>query len=489
MQNSLANYLENLVDVSGLVVFATELAEALEQLPASPPLPLSTTLHRRQLPRKKIDDPLNAIVREIDVRSEASGPLEGLRVTLKDSIAVGGIEMTCGSAALQGFVPAGDATVTRRLLDAGSSLVAVTNMDDLALSGGGDTSFYGPTRNPFDAHRSAGGSSGGAAASLRYEDVDVAIGTDQGGSVRLPAAWCGVIGLKPTHGLVPYTGVVGMDSSLDHVGIMAKNVGVVADVLEVIAGADPLDPRQRNLPSPDRDSYSIQSVRGIGDNRWRVRVLKAAVDRSDHAVRSAFETVMTKWRVKGIEVDDCSLDDASFGPLSTGIFVEGMIATLAGIQPTFAQDAYHWTELNDALSQGVADNFDKLSPSVITALIAGNDLQSRRPGRSYSQAANAIHSLRTAYDGALRDVDFLVAPTSPSLPHVLDASVDDVSRTRRGWDVLANTGAVNLTGHPALSLPAGVSDGLPVGVMIVAPKWSEGRLLQFASQLEDSFIR
>ena len=169
------------------------------------------------------DDPLNAIVRRCRVRAEGcEGILSGQRVAMKDSVAIAGIPLTCGSAILQGFVPSYDATVTDRILRAGAEIVCITNMDDLAFSGGGESSWYGPTRNPFDPERSAGGSSSGAAAALWYDGIDLAVGCDQGGSIRAPASWCGVVGLKPTHSLVPYTGIAGIDATFDHCGPMAR---------------------------------------------------------------------------------------------------------------------------------------------------------------------------------------------------------------------------------------------------------------------------
>ena len=143
------------------------------------------------------------------MQEKPEGPLAGMRIALKDSMALAGVPMTCGSRVLEGYVPSRDAVIVERLLAAGAEIVAITNMDDLAFSGGGDSSAYGATLCPFDPERTAGGSSGGSAAALWYEGVDAGLGTDQGGSIRVPAAWCGVVGLKPTHGLVPYAGIVG----------------------------------------------------------------------------------------------------------------------------------------------------------------------------------------------------------------------------------------------------------------------------------------
>src|SRR5580704_9183407 len=165
------------------------------------------------------EDPLNAIVTRCVVKGAASGPLKGKRVGVKDSVCVAGIA-------------ASDATIVARMLDAGAEIVATLNMDDFALSGDGRTSFFGPSRNPHTPEYCAGGSSCGSAAALYYDDIYLTIGTDQGGSIRIPASWSGVVGIKPTYGLVPYTGVMSIDPSLDHVGPMARSVSDVALLLE-----------------------------------------------------------------------------------------------------------------------------------------------------------------------------------------------------------------------------------------------------------------
>ena len=202
-------------------------------------------------PRTDADDPLNAIVGWTDIASGDSGVLDGLRVAIKDSVSIAGIPLSLGSAAVQGYRPQVDSVVTDRILAAGGRIVATTNMDDFAFSGGGETSASGPIRNPHDHSRASGGSSSGSAAALAYTDrIDGAIGTDQGGSIRVPAAWCGVLGLKPTHGVVPYTDIVGIDATFDHAGPMATSVDVLGRLFLAIAGPDPSDPRQRASRPP-----------------------------------------------------------------------------------------------------------------------------------------------------------------------------------------------------------------------------------------------
>ncbi len=210
-------------------------------------------------------DPLNAVVRRCNVAGAASGKLAGKRIGLKDSVCVAGIPASGGSHVLQGYIPDCDATIVTRMLDAGAEIVATLNMDDFALSGDGRTSAYGPTLNPHNPEFCSGGSSSGSAAALYYDWVDITIGTDQGGSIRIPASWCGVAGIKPTYGLVPYTGVMSIDPSLDHVGPMARTVRDVALMLEVIAGRDPLDHRQlREVAVP---AYTATLDRGVKGKR------------------------------------------------------------------------------------------------------------------------------------------------------------------------------------------------------------------------------
>ena len=223
-------------------------AELLVADGAPPDPPTGREVRERPLAEP---DPLNAIVRRCRVRGTGVGPLAGKRLGIKDNVAIAGVPLSCGSRFLGHFVPDRDATIVRRILDAGGEIVAILNMENLALTARGDCSAFGTVVNPHDPTRLAGGSSGGSAAALFYDDIDLTIGGDQGGSIRVPASWCGVVGFKPTHGLVPYTGIVGIDPTIDHAGPMARTVADTALLLDVIAGFDPDDPRQhRRSPAP-----------------------------------------------------------------------------------------------------------------------------------------------------------------------------------------------------------------------------------------------
>jgi amidase len=234
------------------------------------------------------EDPLNAVVRKISVKGAASGKLKGKRIGVKDSVAVAGIPISGGSHILEGFVPDDDASIASRMLDEGAEIVATLVMDDFALSGDGTTSAHGHVLNPHRPEYCSGGSSCGSAAALYYDWIDITIGTDQGGSIRMPSSWSGVVGIKPTYGLVPYTGVMSIDPSIDHVGPMARNVSDVALALEVIAGKDPADYRQQEVRvQPYREALG-QEVSGL-----RLGILKegfthpGAQDDVNAAVRKA----------------------------------------------------------------------------------------------------------------------------------------------------------------------------------------------------------
>lgn len=469
------------VEVASL---AHNMVAGLEALPPIPTLPLAVTRHRMDLgPASPGRDPLNAIVRNINVVGPSRGRLSGMRFSVKDSVAIGEIPMTCGSAALQKFVPTGDSSVVCRLLDEGAAIAAVTNMDDLAFAGSGETSVYGPTLNPFDRNLLAGGSSGGAAASLYYGDHDVAVGTDQGGSVRVPASWCGVLGFKPTHGMIPYTGVAAMEPTLDHVGLLARTVEPLTRTLEVLEGPDGHDLRQHK--------YSKRSA-GAGISRGRqmlagarLRILSTGCERASSNVRGAFDEALRTLQSRGAAIDVSDLDPTVLGPISSGLFVEGMRQTIAGARSSYGGSEFQWTEYTDALRRGVDEQYAVLSPQISATLTAARDLAATRPNHYYSRALCAREKLRSEYFDALRNVDFLIEPTVPSMPARIDEyDSAPAAIAERGWSVLANTCNANVVGFPSISLPLGVSHGIPVGVMVTAAPWNDYALLQFAQACE-----
>ena len=436
------------------------------------------------------EDPFNAIVRWCHVKAEAEGLLSGKRIGLKDSIAIAGIPMTCGSRVMQNFVPTVDSIVTERLLNAGATITAVTNMDNLAFSGGGDTSVYGPTLCPFDTTRTAGGSSSGSAAALFYDGIDVTLGGDQGGSIRVPAAWCGVLGLKPTHGLVPYTGITGIDQTFDHCGPLASTAEEMALVLSVIAGADDADPRQRGGVKP-ADYVGLVAKASDDLKGLRIGVLEEAFGDGvgiERETATAATAAIERMGRLGADVRKVSVPaHLQGGGVEFAGFVEGMTALVRGGGNGWHWNGRYWPELAAGLNEGLTRFGNDLPPQVKLTLICGAHLQREHLGGVYARAQNLRPWLTAAYERALRDVDVLVMPTTPGRPHVVDPSLSIVQNVMRGWAVLSNTGPFDMTGHPALSIPAAEADGLPVGLMLVGRHFDDGRLLAIARTYEREY--
>jgi amidase len=465
-------------------VFST--LDALETHEPKLPAPVQALRDpgRRPMPE---EDPLNAIVRFCRVRAQdCEGILSGERIAMKDPVAIAGVPLTCGSAILQGFVPRHDATVTDRILRAGAEIVCVTNMDDLAFSAGGESSWYGPTRNPFDRERSAGGSSSGSAAALWYDGVDVAVGCDQGGSIRIPASWCGIVGLKPTHSLVPYTGIAGIDQTFDHCGPMARAAAGAAVLLQAIAGKDPGDPRQRDVPYANYTSaveHAAEKLRGLC-----IGVVSEGF--SEHlgvepATSDAVRACVERLAGLGAEVRELSLPEhLQAGGIAFAGFVEGMTALMTGGGNGIGWSGRYWEELAPAIVSGLREHANELSPQVKVTLAAGRHLRERLGGALYARAENLKPWLRAAYDRALTAADVLLFPTTPFRAFRLDDELRVSERVLRGWANLGNTYPTDMSGHPAISLPLAQADGLPVGVMLVGRQFDDARLLAVASTCE-----
>jgi amidase len=431
------------------------------------------------------DDPFNAIVRRCSVKGTTSGRLSGKRVGLKDNISVAGVPMTCGSRVLEGYTPDRDATVVGRLLAEGAEIVAILNMDAFAFSAGGQTSCYGPTLNPHDPERVAGGSSGGSAAALYYDDVDLTIGGDQGGSIRVPSSWCGVVGLKPTHGLVPYTGIVGIDQVVDHAGPMGRAAADVALLLEVIAGKDPLDPRQHEVTVEPYTRMLEQGLRGL-----RVGLLKEGFghEGAEPDVESAVRAAVDVLRAGGASVEDVSNPShLEAGGIAWALFTEGMSALLRANGLGYHWEGFYDVRLGTELGRRRHERGQAFPPTLKLALLAGEYLHRHHHGRCYGTAQNRRAALRASYDRLFERVDVLAMPTTPMKAHRRDRELVPWTIVPKGWNMLGNTVPFNVTGHPALSLPCAKSAGLPVGLMLVGRRFADGTLLRAAHAFESRF--
>jgi amidase len=431
------------------------------------------------------DNPLNAWAVKSEVRGAVHGPLAGKRIVLKDNVCLAGVPMMNGASSLEGYVPDVDATLVTRILDAGGTIVGKAHCEYFCLSGGSHTNAAGPVHNPYRYGYSAGGSSSGSAALVGAGELDLAIGGDQGGSIRMPASWCGIYGMKPTHGLVPYTGVMPIEATIDHAGPMTATVADNALLLEVIAGADGLDPRQY---SPRVDRYTAALGRGVSG--LRIGVLLEGFNRADsepdvdHKVRQAADRL----RSMGAIVEDVSVPMHMDGPaIWTAIAVEGLQAQMMnGNGMGFNWKGLYTTSLLDAHSAW-RSRADELSPSLKVSMMAGEYFIKNYRGHFYAKAQNLSRVLAKAYDDALSRYDLLLWPTLPMKATPLPpANASLKLYVQRALEMLGNTCPLDVTGHPAMSVPCGMSNGLPIGMQLVGKHWDESTIYRAAHAFEQA---
>lgn len=438
------------------------------------------------------EDPYNCFITRCFVKGAEQGPLRGRRVGLKDSISLAGVPLTLGSRFMDGFVPDTDATVVTRLLDAGADIVGKLNMDDFALATAGfglGVGGYGRVLNPYAPEHLSGGSSSGSAAAVASGAVDLALGGDQGGSIRIPAAWCGVVGLKPTHGLVPHTGVVGVEPSIDYVGPMGRTVRDVALMLECIAGPDGYDSRQTQAPRSGL--YLEEMTKGISE--LRIGILREGFgdDRAEPDVESAVLEAIDALKEAGATTQDISVPEhLKFGKLSAAFGMIGRYLFFHLCGGAFLEGFYD-THFTGAIGEFLKTRADQLHSRVKLCLLLGAHLE-HKALVYYGRAQNVRRTYRKAYDEAFRRVDCLIMPTVPiKAPRSTSSKNEDESlRQGLGYRVAGlegrNTVAFNSTGHPALSIPCALSQGLPVGMMLVGPHFSDGLLLRIAHSFSQS---
>ena len=431
------------------------------------------------------DNPLNAWAVKSEVRGAAHGPLTGKRVVLKDNVCLAGVPMMNGASSLEGYVPDVDATLVTRILDAGGTIAGKAHCEYFCLSGGSHTCAAGPVHNPYRYGYSSGGSSSGSAALVGAGEIEMAIGGDQGGSIRMPASWCGIYGMKPTHGLVPYTGVMPIEATIDHAGPMTSTVADNALLLEVIAGADGLDPRQY---SPRVDRYTAALGRGVSG--MRIGVMLEGFHRADSEpdVDLKVRQAADRLRSLGAIVEDVSVPMHMDGPaIWTAIALEGLQAQMmAGNGMGFNWRGMYTTSLLDAHAAWRA-RADQLSPSLKVSMMAGEYFIHNYRGHFYAKAQNLSRVLAKAYDDALARFDLLLWPTLPMKATPLPPANAPLKLiAQRAFEMLGNTCPLDVTGHPAMSVPCGMSNGLPVGMQLVGKHWDESTIYRAAHAFEQS---
>ena len=459
--------------------------------------PMAATYHyldaqADELPPVKSRDPawrfpdddenaLGAWYVKASIKERDSGPLHGKKIVVKDNIFVAGIPMMVGSTVLEGFVPDYDATVVARMLDAGAEIVGKAVCECFCLSGGSSTAATGPVRNPHNPAYSTGGSSSGSTALVVAGEVDMALGTDQGGSVRTPASWTGAYGMKATRGVVPFTGGMVMETSIDDIGPITANVLDNALLLDVLAGND-IDPRTQIGPYTATLGQSIQGLKiGVVKEGFNHPLSEADVD---ECVRSAAD----RFSSLGASVEEISIAEHLNGTaIWAGVVNDGFWQSFKLNGLGYNYEGVYSPALHEAM-RNWSRKFPKLPVNAKMFLLLGKYLE-RYNGYYYAKAKNLVRRLRAAYDKALADCDLLLMPTtvqkSSRNPEGSDLSAADTLMAH-AFNNTINTCQFNVTGHPALSLPCGIRDGMPVGLMLVGKTFAEKTIYQAAYAFEQS---
>lgn len=456
---------------------AVEIAEkAIQQIEASQPT-INAYTH--------VDRERALVAAEaVDAKRKAGhemGPLAGVPVAVKDVLCTKDMPTTCSSNMLRNFRPPYDATVIDKLRKADAVIVGKTNMDEFAMGASTETSAFGITRNPWDQARTPGGSSGGAAACVAAGTVPLSLGTDTGGSIRQPSAFCGVTGLKPTYGRVSRYGLVAFASSLDQVGPIAWSVEDVALLLETVAGFEP-----RDSTSLDREVDSYTSVLQSADLRGlRVGVLRDALDTDgiDDAIRSAVIESIDVFKAAGAEIVDVNLPNSEYY-----VPTYYVIAPCEASSNLSRYDGAHYGHRAAELDPAKVDQHGPLVSTYCQSRAEGFGAEVKRrimvgtyalsegySDQYYNQALKVRRMIKGDYDAAFDQADLLLGPVTPTPAFPLGEKIDDPIQMYL-CDLF--TVGANLAGVPAISLPAGVnSDGLPLAIQLHAPVLEESRLL------------
>lgn len=415
---------------------------------------------------------------EVDrrVAGGESLPLAGVPVAVKDNIALRDGPTTCGSRLLEPYVSPYDATAVTRLKAAGAVVVGKTNLDEFAMGSSTENSAYGPTRNPHDRDRVAGGSSGGSAAAVAAGAVPVALGSSTGGSVRQPAAFCGVVGVKPTYGRVSRYGLVAFGSSFDQIGTLATSVEDAAQLLEVVAGSDPSDATTRpeliGELAVDIDSWEPRGAR-IG---WPKEYFATGLDPD---IRRACETALERLATGGAEIVEVSLPHSESG---VAIYYIVAIAEASSNLARYDGVRYGFREPSDNLQSMYFRTRAAFGAEVKRRIMLGTYVLSAGYYEAFYGKGTAVRARITSdFDAAWDHVDALVAPTTPTPAFKIGEKIEDPLEMYLN-DIY--TVSANLAGIPAISIPYGAIGGLPIGVQLMGPPLSERRLFEVARFLE-----
>jgi aspartyl-tRNA(Asn)/glutamyl-tRNA(Gln) amidotransferase subunit A len=423
------------------------------------------------------DDPLNAFVTRTEIEPNTAGQLSGRTVAVKDNISTEGVRTTCGSDMLANYIPPYDATVVTRLKEAGATVIGKTNMDEFGMGTTTETSAFGPTENPAAPGHVPGGSSGGSAAAVAAGEADLALGSDTGGSVRCPAAFCGVVGIKPTYGLVSRYGLVAYANSLEQIGPLAPTVEEAAELLDVIAGPD-----EHDATTHEHGEETEYASAANGDiNGLTVGVPTELVNGADESVVERFEATLGRLRAQGAETVEVSLPSVETAVQAYYVIAMGEassnLARFDGVRygPATGTEG-NWNESFAAVrEEGFGEEVKRRILLGTYALSAGYH------DKYYKKAQDARAWVRQDFAEAFNTADVLASPTMPVPPFELGESLDDPLQM---YLADANTVPVNLANLPAISVPAGETDEGPVGLQLVGEAFDERTIIRAASAVE-----
>lgn len=410
---------------------------------------------------------------------DSKGPLFGIPISIKDNIVTKDWETTCASKILKGFIPPYDATVVRKLREAGATIFGKCNMDEFAFGSSCETSSFGPTRNPWNLDYVPGGSSGGSAAAVAAHAAIAALGSDTGGSIRQPASFCGVVGLKPTYGRVSRYGLVAFGSSLDQIGPITKTVEDAAMLLNVIAGFDIHDSTSADLPVPDYTTFLGKDVKGLRIGLPKEYFVKGLDPEVEQAVRKAIQVLQDL----GAEVTEVSLPHMKY---AIAVYYIVAVAEASSNLGRFDGVRYGFRYESSELRQMYLETRDQgFGEEAKRRILLGTFVLSAGYYDAYYLKGLKVRTLiKQDYDRAFQNVDVILGPTSPTPPFRLGEKLNDPLAMYLS-DIY--TISANLAGVPAMNVPCGFNrSGLPIGMQLTAKPFEEGTLFRAASAYESA---
>ncbi|MEK5078311.1 Asp-tRNA(Asn)/Glu-tRNA(Gln) amidotransferase subunit GatA [Solibacillus sp. FSL W7-1436] len=415
---------------------------------------------------------------ELDqVPFEERGPLFGMPIGVKDNIVTEGLETTCASKILEGFMPIYDATIVKKLRDAGMVTVGKLNMDEFAMGSSNENSAYKTTKNPWNLSHVPGGSSGASAAAVAAGEVPFSLGSDTGGSIRQPAAYCGVVGMKPTYGRVSRFGLVAFASSLDQIGPITRNVKDNALLLEAIAGVDEMDSTSADVPVPNYAAALDGNIKGL-----KIAVPKEFLGEGvGEAARQSVLDALEVLKGLGATVEEVSLPHSKYALAAYYILssseASSNLSRFDGIRYGYrSENAKNLLELyKQSRAEGFGDEVKRRIMLGTYSLSAGTY------DAYYKKAQQARTLIKADYDKVFENYDVIIGPTAPTPAFAIGANIDD-PMTMYANDIL--TIPINLAGVPAISVPCGFENGLPLGLQIIGKHFDEETLYRVAHAYE-----